>query len=255
MRFKISLSYDGTPFYGWQIQPKDLSVQACLQTSLTILLGEGITVTGAGRTDTGVHAIGYYAHFDYDSNIEAETLRYKLNAILPPSICVHEICPADAEFHARFDAKSRSYMYFLHKTKDPFMEKRSYRCSYPLNVEAMNKAASYLLGTHDFSCFEKAGGNNKTSICTITDIKWESYTPDHVKLMGYPAKEGDYLVFKISADRFLRNMVRAITGTLIEIGRGKHAPEWIKDVMESHDRCTAGESVPGHALFLVDVKY
>lgn len=255
MRFKILLSYDGSQFYGWQIQSKDTSVQACLQSSLSTLLGEEISVTGAGRTDTGVHAIGYCAHFDYDPPIEAESLRYKLNAILPRSICVHELSVADENFHARFDAKTRSYMYFLHRVKDPFMDRKSYKCGYPLDLEAMNKAAEYLIGTHDFCCFEKTGGNNKTSICTVSEAKWEYYTPDHVRLMGYPSNDGDYMVFRISSDRFLRNMVRAITGTLIEIGRGKHSPQWMMEVIESRNRCSAGESVPGHALYLIEVNY
>lgn len=255
MRYKVILSYNGKPFRGWQIQPSDISVQECLQNALGTLTGEDITVTGAGRTDTGVHAVSYCAHFDCQRDLDADGLRYKLNAILPPSVTVHEVATVGEDFHARFGAVSRSYVYFLHRTKDPFIGDRSYRCGYPLDIKAMNEAASMLLGTHDFSCFEKTGGNNKTSICTVTRAEWTTYTPDHVAMLGFPAAEGDYLAFHISADRFLRNMVRAITGTLIDIGRGRRKPEWIREVLESRDRCAAGESVPGHALFLVDVKY
>lgn len=255
MRYKVILSYDGSSFRGWQIQPHDISVQGCLQNALTTLLGEETTVTGAGRTDTGVHAVGYCAHFDSQRDLDATDFRYKLNAILPSSVVVHEITTIGEDFHARFGATSRSYVYFLHRTKDPFIQNRSYRCGYPLDVDAMNRAAAMILGTHDFSCFEKTGGNNKTSVCTITKAEWVTYTPDHVRMLGFPAQEGDYLAFHITADRFLRNMVRAITGTLVDIGRGRRPVEWMQEVLESGDRCAAGESVPGHALFLVDVKY
>lgn len=256
MRYKLILSYDGSSFCGWQVQTKDSSVQGCIQDALKTLLGEEIPVTGAGRTDTGVHAIGYCAHFDSSKELDASALCYKLNAILPVSVRIHSISTVGEDFHARFGATSRSYMYFLHREKDPFMEKRSWRCGYPLDIEEMNRAASMILGTHDFSCFEKTGGNNKTSICTITKAEWTTYVPDHVRMMGFtPSSPDCYLVFTITADRFLRNMVRAVTGTLVDIGRGKHPAEWILEVMASHDRCAAGESVPGHALFLVDVKY
>ena len=255
MRFKILLSYDGSAFCGWQVQPNAESVQGTLQKALSILTGGDVTVTGAGRTDTAVNAIGYCAHFDTDDSLEADWLCYKLNAILPSTICVHGVEAVAEDFHARFDAVSRSYMYFVHRVKDPFMEARSYRCPYPLDVDSMNRAAEKLLGTRDFSCFEKTGGNNRTSICTVTHARWETYTPDHVRMMGFDAPEGSYLVFRISADRFLRNMVRAVTGTLIDIGRGRRPVEWMDAVLASRDRCAAGESVPGHALFLTEVRY
>lgn len=168
MRFKILLSYDGSAFCGWQVQPNAESVQGTLQKALSILTGGDVTVTGAGRTDTAVNAIGYCAHFDTDDSLEADWLCYKLNAILPSTICVHGVEAVAEDFHARFDAVSRSYMYFVHRVKDPFMEARSYRCPYPLDVDAMNRAAEKLLGTRDFSCFEKTGGNNRTSICTVS---------------------------------------------------------------------------------------
>lgn len=257
MRYSVLLSYDGAPFSGWQVQDNAVTVQACLQKALTILLKEEVSVTGAGRTDAGVNAIAYTAHFDSSETPDffGPRERCKLNAILPPEIIIHEIVPQAPDFHARFDARSREYKYFLHRRKDPFVAKYSWLCTYPLDVAKMNEAASMILGTRDFSCFEKSGGNNKTSICTVTEAHWESYEPEHVRIMGYPAEEGDYLVFTIRADRFLRNMVRAIVGTLISIGRGKHEPKWMTDVLESGDRCCAGESVPGHALFLTSVKY
>ena len=257
MRYKIVLSYDGATLSGWQVQDNAQTVQGCLQKALGTLLGEEVSVIGAGRTDSGVNAIGYVAHFD--SSVPPVFFgprgRCKLNAILPPCIIVHQIVPEAPEFHARFDAVSREYKYFLHRRKDPFVAKYSWLCTYPLNVDKMNEAAAMILGTRDFCCFEKTGGNNKTSLCTVTEARWESYVPDHVRLMGYPAEEGDYLVFIISADRFLRNMVRAVVGSLIEVGRGKHDPAWIRSVLESGDRGMAGESVPGHALFLTSVKY
>ncbi len=257
MRYKIRLSYNGTAFSGWQIQTNAPSVQECLQKALSTLLNEEISVTGAGRTDTGVHAVNYIAHFDSTSCCKFETgfLCYKLNAILPEGIAVHEIRPADDRFHARFDATKREYHYFLHRKKDPFMDKRSYLYRFDLNVEAMNQAAEYLLGTHDFSCFEKVGGNNKTSICTIYDAGWKTWAPDHVRMMGYPKDENDYLVFTVSADRFLRNMVRAIVGSTLEVGRGKRSPEWIAELIKSGVRSDAGQSVPGYALFLSSVEY
>ena len=251
MRYKILLSYDGAPFCGWQIQDKAPSVQECLQKALSTLLGEEISVTGAGRTDTGVHAARYVAHFDSSSSrLDADNIVYKLNAILPPSVAVHEVTDAAPDFHARFDAVSRTYMYFINRRKDPFVERYSWRCTYPLDVSAMNRAASLLLGTHDFSSFEKTGGSNKTSICTVTEACWSAYIPNLVS-----SPNDDYLVFRITADRFLRNMVRAIVGTLVEVGRGKRSPESMSALLASHDRCSAGESVPAHALFLTDVRY
>ena len=256
MRYKITLSYDGTSFSGWQIQPNAPSVQESLQRALGLLLKEEITVTGAGRTDAGVHAVGYIAHFEGPSDLDTGVIGYKINAILPRSIVVHAISPAGKEdFHARFDAVQRGYKYFLHRRRDPFVERYSCRCGYGLDVDAMNEACRYLIGRRDFSCFEKTGGANKTSVCDVRYAAWRPYVPTHVAELGYPAEEGDYLVFEVRADRFLRNMVRAIVGTLLEIGRGKHGPEWMAEVLASGDRCTAGESVPGHALFLEEIDY
>lgn len=257
MRYFIQLSYNGASLNGWQIQPDAKTVQGCLESALSTLLRHEISVTGAGRTDSRVNAVGYAAHFDVpdDCIFDTAQLGYKLNAILPSSVKVHQVCRTSEDFHARFGATQRGYRYFVHRKKDPFMESFSYLYTFDLDVEKMNRAAEKILGTHDFSCFEKLGGNNKTSICTVTEAKWEVYSPNHVQMLGYPSGESDYLVFTIKADRFLRNMVRAVVGTLLEIGRGKKEPEWIEDLLKEGNRCSAGESVPGNALFLFEIKY
>ena len=257
MRYSIRLSYDGGAFCGWQIQNNAVSVQGVLEKALSTLCGQEIQITGAGRTDTSVNAINYIAHFEIPTglSLEAEQLSYKLNAMLPREIVIHEICEVSEDFHARFNAQSREYHYFVHFCKDPFCEKFSYRMRYKLDIEAMNKAAQLLLGEHDFSCFEKVGGNNATSICTITEAAWSTYRPTHVELMGAPYCEGDYIVFRIRANRFLRNMVRAIVGSLIEVGRGKKDPSWITELIASGSRSAAGQSVPGNALFFTGAEY
>ena len=311
MRYILSLSYDGSAFCGWQIQPSSPSVQQSLEEALTKLCGGPVPVTGAGRTDTGVHAADYVCHFDLTGPLpfEASDFCYKLNAILPRGIVVHAVLPTTDDFHARFSATQRSYTYFIHRKKDPFVAAYSWQCGFPdLDFDAMNEACQYLLGTQDFSCFEKTGGANKTSLCTITEAFWKPYVPTHVSLMDYgftpkdfgispeegivsetasatlrplpPQAAGpsllsgrgwpevsettpsscdrspyEYWYFRVSADRFLRNMVRAIVGTLIEVGRGKHEPAWVKELIETGTRGDAGESVPGHALFLSKVKY
>lgn len=259
MRYFICLSYDGKEFCGWQIQPGSPSVQECLQNALSRLLGQPVSVTGAGRTDTSVNAMGYVAHFDFDGVLpfEASDFIYKLNAIMPRSVAVYSVSPVADDLHARFSARRREYTYFIHRHKDPFVREYSWQCGYPvLDFEAMNEACRYLLGTHDFSCFEKTGTDNKTSICTVNEAFWAPYTPSHIQVMAgsVPSPEG-YWYFRVSADRFLRNMVRAIVGSLIEVGRGKHGPEWIARLIESGSRSDAGESVPGHALFLSKVEY
>ena len=263
MRYKIKLSYDGSAFCGWQIQPSDPSVQESLEKALSSLLGSRIAVTGAGRTDSKVNAIGYIAHFDAPEGLDTAQICYKLNAILPSSIAVSDLSEAPEEFHARFDARRREYSYFLHKTKDPFAASFSWQCGYPLDFDLMNRAAALLAGTHDFRCFEKVGTDTKTSICTVFEAGWHRYTPSHVSIMDAPA--GEYWYFRIAADRFLRNMVRAVVGSLIEVGRGKRSLEEFASLILPEGtpvassglaaRCRAGESVPGHALFLSKVEY
>ena len=257
MRYKIRLSYDGSAFCGWQIQNNAVTVQGELQSALEKLAGAPVTVTGAGRTDTEVNSINYIAHFDLPDivRIEAEQLSYKLNAILPKTVSIHEISIAEKDFHARFDARSREYRYFIHFTKDPFVEKFSYRMRHPLDINKMNEAAELMLGEHDFSCFEKVGGNNATSICNVTYARWETYRPQHADMLGYPYSEGGYIVFTVRANRFLRNMVRAMVGSLIEVGRGKQAPSWIASLIGSGSRSDAGMSVPGKALFFCGASY
>jgi len=260
MRYFLCLSYDGSAFCGWQIQPSSPSVQACLEGTLSRLLNRPVAVTGAGRTDTGVHAVNYVAHFDTDGPLpfEASDFIYKLNAMLPHGVAILSVSEVPSDLHARFSAKRREYTYFIHRKKDPFIRSYSWLCGYPeLDFDAMNRACQYLLGTHDFSCFEKTGGDNKTSICTVYDAFWQPYVPSHLQIMGLPAAkaDGQYWYFRIAADRFLRNMVRATVGTLIEVGRGKHSPEWVAELIKSGTRSDAGESVPGHALFLNKVDY
>ena len=206
MRYKTTMSYNGAEFCGWQVQPDAPSVQGALQDALATLLHTEIKVTGAGRTDTGVNASFYVAHFDSDVPIDCAQICYKLNAILPDSVAVQSVSEASGDFHARFDATRREYTYFLHRVKDPFVENYSYLFAYPeLDVDAMNRAAALLLGRRDFSCFEKTGGDNKTSICTVHEAHWGFYTPAHIAAAGGDTEagsEGKYLYFKISADRF-----------------------------------------------------
>ena len=257
MRYSIRLSYDGSAFCGWQIQNNARTVQGELEKALSILSGANVSVVGAGRTDTEVNAINYTAHFDVSDEVSINPgrLACKLNAMLPREVTVHEITACREEFHARFDAQSREYHYFVHFRKDPFYEKFSYRMRFPLDIEKMNEAASFLIGEHDFRCFEKVGGNNATSICTVTEASWSYYRPSHCEMLGYPYSEGDYIVFRIKANRFLRNMVRAIVGSLIEVGRGKKDPSWISGLIASGSRSDAGQSVPGKALFFTGAEY
>lgn len=265
MRYLIELAYDGGAFCGWQIQPSDPSVQEALERALETLLKVRTGVTGAGRTDTGVNASYYVAHFDADGQLDCKQLKYKLNAILPKVICILSVTQAEENFHARFDAIGRQYTYYLHRVKDPFLERTSYFYGYPeVDFEAMNRAAGLLLGTHNFSCFEKSGGDNKTSVCTVYEARWEPYRPELCAgKPGAAAVQADYWRFVIEADRFLRNMVRAIVGTLLEVGRGRRSMEDFASLVlppdapeaEASRRSSAGESVPGHALFLSDIRY
>lgn len=231
------------------------------------MLRSDTKITGAGRTDAGVNAIGYIAHFDADAVPDVGQLAYKLNAILPPSIVVHSIEAGPGDFHSRFDATRREYTYFLHRKKDPFVQSFSYLYAYPgLDFGLMDEAAALLLGRHDFRCFEKTGTDSKTSICTVAEAGWHSYTPSICAWRGTEAgNEPVYWYFRIAADRFLRNMVRATVGTLLEVGRGKRSLEDFASLVlppdiagadqVQGDRCSAGESVPGNALFLSGIEY
>ena len=249
MRYRIDMCYSGDGFCGWQIQPEAPSVQGTLEQALSTILKENIEVTGAGRTDTGVNASCYVAHFDSESDVDTSQLAYRLNAILPQGIAVFGIKSVSTDFHARFGAVRREYSYFIHRKKNPFLVGRSYYYGYPdLDFDKMNKAASLLVGTRDFSCFEKKGADNKTSICTIFEACWHP-------VMGIPVMKDSCWCFHIAGDRFLRNMVRAIVGTLLEVGRGKRSVEEFREILNGGTRSDAGESVPGYALFLSGIDY
>ena len=243
MRYFITLSYDGTAYHGWQIQPNAPSVQETLQRALaTLLRQDELEVTGAGRTDTGVHARLMVAHFDWGVVLDGPQLTYKLNKILPRDVAVKSIIPVSDDMHARFSAVSRTYHYFLHLYKDPFLQGHSWQMYGPLDFEAMNRAAQVLLNYRDFTSFSKLHTDTKTNDCTVTEAHWDELAPGQWR-------------FTITANRFLRNMVRAIVGTLVEVGRGRLSPADVSRIIELKDRCQAGESVPAHGLYLVDIKY
>lgn len=241
-RYFIKLAYNGAGFHGWQIQDNAHSVQAEITEKLKLLLKTELHIVGCGRTDTGVHASEFFAHFDIEDEIEnTNNLVYKLNSFLSEGIVVYDIYQVDKQFHSRFSAKKRTYKYYISTIKNPFRSNLSYYFNVPLNVEEMNKATKYLFDYEDFTSFSKLHTQTATNNCKIESAEWIE-------------KDG-MLVFTISADRFLRNMVRAIVGTLIEIGRGKLKAEDVKIIIESKDRSKAGYSVPAQGLFLHRVEY
>ena len=241
-RYFLELAYDGTKYHGWQVQQNAISVQELLNKALSTLLRQPIETTGCGRTDTGVHAKEYFAHFDTDkSEIEIPKFEISLNALLPHDIAIKNIIPVHTEAHARFDATLRSYEYHIHFEKDPFLNGYSWLLRDRPNLELMNQAAAIIMEYSDFSCFSKSNTQVKTNNCKIVKAVWEQ------------TEKG--IVFKISADRFLRNMVRAIVGTLIAIGKGEMPPEGIRDIIQSKNRSKAGTSVPACGLYLTEVKY
>ena len=221
-RYFITFSYDGTNYHGWQIQPNANTVQQELQRALSILLRKEIEVVGAGRTDTGVHARKMAAHFDWELKDQAKL--------------------SSDDMHARFSATSRTYHYYIHTRKDPFERHFSLQINYPLDFNKMNEAAKYFLQHEDYAAFCKAGGDNKTTICHVTEAKWVQTSPTS-------------WYFEITANRFLRNMVRAVVGTLIDVGRGKISMNQFLEILHQGTRSDAGESMPGNALFLEDVSY
>ncbi len=241
MRYFIYFSYDGTRYHGWQIQPNGISVQEVLQDGLSTLLRQKTEVVGAGRTDAGVHARTMVAHFDA-GEVDCAQLTYKLNKILPPDIAVDHVEEVAEYMHARFSATSRTYHYFIHTRKSPFLNAYSVQVYGQLDFLRMNEAAAVLPEYRDFTSFSKVNTDTKTNDCTVTLALWEEVEPGQWR-------------FTITANRFLRNMVRAVVGTLIEVGRGRLSVEGFRKVIEQKDRCRAGESVPGKALFLVDVTY
>ena len=238
----MKLGYRGAAYHGWQVQPLDTSVQQVIEEAMATLLRVPTPVTGAGRTDAGVNARLMVAHFDIGQPInDIERFVHSLNALLPPDIAIYSISPVHDDAHARFDATSRTYKYFAVTSKDPFRYPLSWKCPPDLDFDLMNKAADHLQDYTDFTSFSKLHTDVKTNNCRITHAQW--------------THEDDQWVFTITADRFLRNMVRAIVGTLVEVGRHKMTVEEFCQVIERKDRCAAGTSMPGHALFLWDITY
>lgn len=247
-RFFIELAYDGTNYHGWQQQPNAISVQEILNKALATILRKPVETLGCGRTDTGVHAGEFFAHFDAEELFvedawptESGNILRSLNAILPPDIAIKNIIPVAAGAHARFDATVRSYEYHIHFHKDPFKNKYSWQLRDVPDIELMNRAAKIIMEYTDFSCFSKSNTQVKTNNCKISKAEW--------------VKTDDGIIFHISADRFLRNMVRAIVGTLLEVGRKEMDPEGVHAVIESKNRSNAGTSVPACGLYLTEVKY
>ena len=241
MRYFVELSYNGTDYHGWQVQPNAITVQSVLDKALSILLKKPTTTMGAGRTDTGVHAAQMVAHFDTESSIDTDDLTYKLNSFLPKTIAVHNIKQVHADAHARFDATQRTYRYKISTFKDVFNFDNAYYYTNKLDVDLMNKASTILLEYSDFKCFSRAHSDVKTHICAISEAFW--------------IKNEHELIFQISADRFLRNMVRAIVGTLLDVGNHKTALEDFHNIIQSKDRSKAGASAPAKGLYLTKIVY
>ncbi|MDN5285736.1 MAG: truA [Mucilaginibacter sp.] len=257
-RYFIELAYDGTSYHGWQIQQNAVSVQEVLNKALATILRQQVETTGCGRTDTGVHALEFFAHFDVEdhspltidhseiNNHGLSTIDYGLkvrglNSILPPDIAIKNIIPVHEDAHARFDAIQRSYQYHIHFNKDPFLRGYSWQVRDVPDIELMNQAAAIIMEYIDFSCFSKSNTQVKTNNCKITRAEW--------------VKTELGMVFHISADRFLRNMVRAIVGTLMMVGKQEMPPETVRQIIESKNRSNAGMSVPACGLYLTEVKY
>jgi tRNA pseudouridine38-40 synthase len=242
-RYFIFLSYKGTTYHGWQVQPNSVTIQEILDRALSTILKEKILTTGAGRTDTGVHALIFCAHFEStltDVN-EQGNLIYRLNRYLPDDIAISGIRKVIPEAHARFNALSRTYKYYILKEKDPFMEDSAWYLPGDMDIKIMNKAALLLTGFSDFTSFSRLHTSVKTNTCRIFEATWR--------------KEGNRLVFIIRADRFLRNMVRAIVGTIVEVGYGKKSLSEFENIILAGNRAMAGKSAPARGLFLTDIEY
>ena len=238
----MKLSYNGAPFHGWQVQPNAVSVQSTIEEALSTVLRENISIVGAGRTDTGVNARQMYAHFDYDTEIpDFGKLINSLNRLVGKDIAIYDIIKVADDAHARFDATARTYKYFVTHQKSPFLYPLSWHCPQSLDYEKMNEACEVLKRHIDFTSFSKLHTDVKTNNCRIDYAHWQ--------------KEGEMMVFTITADRFLRNMVRAVVGTLVEVGRGKISVEEFEQIILKKDRCSAGTSMPPQALFLWKVNY
>jgi len=241
LRYFIAFSYNGKKYHGFQRQPDASSVQETLETALSTIIRKPIAIVGAGRTDAGVHAKQMYAHFDLEESINEMQLTKKLNAFLDENIAIHAVFTVSDDAHARFDATSRTYHYFIHTQKDVFWHDRSWYYQQKLDISLMNEACKLLFDYTDFECFSKVHTDVNTFNCSIQEAYWE--------------QKGNQLIFTIKADRFLRNMVRAIVGTMINIGTNKITLEDFKAIIESKDRGKAGFSVPAHGLYLVAVEY
>ena len=242
MRYFIWFGYDGTQYHGWQTQPNGVTVQSELERCLSLLLREQVAVTGAGRTDAGVHARQMAAHFDTAADVDARLLAKKLNGLLPAAISVDRIEPVAADMHARFSATSRTYHYYIHTRKNPFIRQYSQEMHYQLDFDLMNEAGRILMEYDDFGAFCKAGSDVKTTLCRVTHAHWHQTSDTE-------------WYFEITANRFLRNMVRAVVGTLIEVGRRRMTLQEFRQVIEGGRRTQAGESMPAKALFLERVTY
>lgn len=241
MRYFIHLSYRGTHYHGWQSQPNAITVQETIEKALALLLKQPVEIVGAGRTDTGVHAREMYAHFDFDYEIESQNLVLKLNSLLPKDIAVYDILKVENAAHARFDATKRTYEYHIHLQKNAFDFENSWYCKQPLDIHKMNDACPILFEYQDFECFSKKHTDVHTFNCKIQEAHWQ--------------QNNDKLVFTISADRFLRNMVRAIVGTMVDIGLGKITTTDFRKIIESKNRSQAGFSVPAQGLYLTKIEY
>lgn len=241
-RYLLAFSYDGGSFHGYQIQPNATTVQSLLQDKLSLLLGFKLEIVGSSRTDTGVHAHQQFAHFDLPEGKKVkENAVFRLNRMLPDSLVVKGIYKVSDDFHARFAALSRTYEYRISPIKNPFNSAFSYRFGVELDVEAMNQAAALFFKHTDYQCFSKVKTEVTTFECTIMQAFW--------------AYRGDELIFTIQGNRFLRGMVRAVVGTLLELGQGRLTLAQLQEILDSKDRCKAGRAVPAHGLHLVEVEY
>lgn len=242
MRYFIYLAYDGTNYHGWQIQPDANSVQEVLQKALSVLLRQEVEIVGAGRTDAGVHARQMVAHFEWDGVLDCQQTAYRLGRMLPRDIAIFRMEQVNDDLHARFSANRRTYHYYLHTERDPFCRQYSCELHYDLDFELMNEAGRILCTYEDFCAFCKSHSDVKTTLCKVTEARWIQTDATH-------------WYFRISANRFLRNMVRAVVGTMIDVGRGRVTLDDFRKIVEGKQRTQAGESMPAHALFLEEIAY
>ncbi len=241
-RYFLGLSFKGTHYAGWQIQENAVTVQQLINKAISVLIKSTVETTGCGRTDAGVHASMFYLHFDVlEPILNAKQFLYQLNAILPSDISVYSLLPVHDSAHARFDAESRTYKYYISANKNPFLKEYTLLVHHPLQIDSLNEGCAFLTGKKDFSAFSKSNTQVNSYVCTISEALWTT--------------ENELLVFTITADRFLRGMVRAIVGSLLDAGQGKADPSCIMDIINSKSRAEAGPSVPANGLFLHQVRY